>query len=162
MPGATIERPGTAEPAQAAPPAVRPVMLLTLNVPFDPIATAFAVESAAETGAELYVCDGVPINTSNPAAAASRTFGTPETQADARAVARAAAQVGVKVTQLVFHHPRPVSAALEVTREERIGLLVFGPDRTRMGRWSFRRVARRLRRQAPCLVWTADRNSGDY
>lgn len=152
----TIERPGTARPARAAPPAVRPVMLLTLNVPFDPTATAFALESAVETGAELYVCDGVPINTSNPAASASRTFGTPETQADVRAVTRDAKLRGIEVTELVFHHPRPVSAALEVTRDERVGLLVFGPDRKRMSRWSFKRIARRLRRQAPCLVWTGE------
>jgi universal stress protein family protein len=148
------ERPGTGRLVRTAPPSVRPVMLLTLNVPFDPAAVEFALESAAETGAELYVCDGVPINTSNPAAAASRTFGTPETQANARAVAHDASLRGINVTQLVFHHPRPVSAALEVTRDEHVGLLVFGPDRARIGRWSFRRAARCLRRGAPCLVWT--------
>lgn len=154
MSGLVTERPGVGSPARAASPNVRPVMLLTLDVPFDPAATEFALESAAETGAELYVCDGVPINTSNPAAAASRTFGTPEAQADSRAIVRDASLRGIKVTELVFHHPRPVTAALEVTRDERVGLLVFGPNRGRIGRWSFRRAARRLRRDAPCLVWT--------
>lgn len=156
MGGLTIERPGADRSVDAAAQNVRPVMLLTLNVPFDPTATSFALETAAETGAELYVCDGVPINTSNPAAAGSRTFGTPETQADARAVALDAVSRGIKVTQLVFHHPRPITAALEVTREERVGLLVFGPDRRRLGRGFFRRANRRLRREAPCFVWPSD------
>lgn len=154
MSGLTTERPGAALPVDAAPPTVRPVMLLTLNVPFDPAATEFALDSAAETGAELYVCDGVAINTGNPAAAAARTFGTPDTQADSRAVARDATLRGIKVTELVFHHPRPVRAAIDVTRDQQVGLLVFGADRSRLGRWGFRRAARRLRRDAPCLVWT--------
>jgi hypothetical protein len=152
----TIERPGADRTLEAAAHKVRPVMLLTLNVPFDPTATTFALDTAAETGAELYVCDGVPINTSNPAAGVSRSFGTPETQADARSIALAAASRGIKVTELVFHHPRPVTAALAVTREEDVGLLVFGPDRRRLGRWFFLRANRRLRREAPCLVWTSD------
>jgi hypothetical protein len=156
VPGLTIDRPGTDRRVGAAAQKVRPVMLLTLNVPFDTAAATFALDTAAETGAELYVCDGVPINTSNPAAAGSRTFGTPETQADARAIALDAASRGIKVTELVFHHPRPVTAALAVTREEHVGLLVFGPDRRRLGRWFFRRANRRLRREAPCLVWTSE------
>lgn len=156
MAGLTIERPGTDRDLGAARQQVRPVMLLTLNVPFDRIAATFALDTAAETGAELYVCDAVPINTSNPAAAASRTFGTPEAQADSRAVAHDASLRGIKVTELVFHHPRPVTAALAVTREEHVGLLVFGPDRRRLGRWFFRRANRRLRREAPCLVWTSE------
>jgi hypothetical protein len=154
--GLTIERPGADRGRENAAHKVRPVMLLTLNVPFDPTATTFALDTAAETGAELYVCDGIPINTSNPAAGVSRSFGTPETQADARAIARDAAGRGIKVTELVFHHPRPVTAALAVTRDEHVGLLVFGPDRRRLGRWFFRSANRRLRREAPCLVWTSD------
>ena len=153
MPGLTIDRPDTGRRVGAAVQKVRPVMLLTLNVPFDTTAATFALDTAAETGAELYVCDGVPINTSNPAAAGSRTFGTPETQADARAITREAASRGIKATELVFHHPRPVTAALAVTREEHVGLLVFGPDRKAYGRWRFRRHARRLREAAACLVW---------
>jgi Universal stress protein family len=139
-------------PAGAA--AVRPVMLLTFDVPFDSTAVGFAVETAAETGAELYICDGIPVSTGNPAVAASRTFGTSETRKASAAVAEEARERGVRATQLLFHHPRPVHAALEVTRDERVGLLVFGPDRKRMGRVNFWRIARRLRRSAPCLVWT--------
>jgi hypothetical protein len=32
---------------------------------------------------------------------------------------------------------------------------VFGPDLSRTGRWRFRAVAWRVRRQADCLVWVA-------
>jgi universal stress protein family protein len=156
MPELTLGRPETPQLLAAEPPSVRPVMLLTFDVPFDRTAVAFAVESAAETGAELYVCEGIPV-CSNPAVGgATRTFGTPEAREASDAVAREARELGVRTTQLLFHHPRPVHAALEVTREQGIGLLVFGSDRTRIGRWNFWRIARRLRKSAPCLVWLAE------
>ena len=71
-------------------------MLLTLNTPLDPAAVRFAIETALETGAELLVCDAVPLA---------------------------------------------------------VGLLVFGADRRRLGRWRFRMAVRRLRRDVTCLVW---------
>ena len=135
---------------------IRPVMLLTFDVPFDRAAVEFALETAAETGAELFVCDGVPVPTGNPAVVGARTFGTSETRKESAEIAHEASGRGIRATQLVFHHPRPVHAALEVTREEGIGLLVFGSDRIRMGRWRFWRIARRLRKSAPCLVWVHD------
>jgi len=71
----------------AAPPTIRPVMLLTFDVVFDPAAVEFAVDSAAEAGAELLVTDGVPLPIGNPAAVALRTFGN-------AAVLRASARCG--------------------------------------------------------------------
>jgi hypothetical protein len=156
MPELTLARPDTPTRFAADPPSVRPVMLLTFDVPFDRTAAEFAVASAAETGADLYVCDGVPLSAGTPAVNASRTFGTIETREASDAVAREARERGVRTKQLLFHHPRPVHAALEVTREEGVGLLVYGPDRTRMSRWDFWRIARRLRKSAPCLIWIAD------
>jgi nucleotide-binding universal stress UspA family protein len=128
-------------------------MLLTFDVPFDPAAVAFAIDTAVETGAELYVCDGVPV-APNPVVGTPRTFGSSETRAAADEVAHQARARGVRTKHLLFHHPRPVHAALEVTREEGVGLLVFGSDRTRIGRWEFWRIARRLRKKCPCLIWT--------
>ena len=154
MPELAVGRPETSSFLPDGPPSVRPVMLLTFDVPFDRTAVVFAVESAAETGAELYICDGIPVPTGNPAVAASRTFGTFEAREASAAVAEEARERGIRATQLLFHHPRPVHAALEVTRDERVGLLVFGSDRKRMGRFNFWRIARRLRKSAPCLVWT--------
>jgi universal stress protein family protein len=136
MPALTLDRPETPALLAAYPPSVRPVMLLTFDVPFDRAAATFAVETAAETGAELYVCDGIPVSTGNPAVPAARTFGTLETRDASDAIAREARELGVRATQLLFHHPRPVHAALEVTREEGVGLLVFGSDRARIGRWN--------------------------
>jgi hypothetical protein len=150
----TLERPEAPRHLANGSTIVRPVMLLTFDVPFDRIAVAFAVETAAETGAELYICDGVPVPTGNPAVVGARTFGTSETRKASDAVALEARERGVRTTQLVFHHPRPVHAALGVTRDEGVGLLVFGSDRKRLGRWHFWRIARRLRKSAPCLVWT--------
>jgi hypothetical protein len=47
-----------------------------------------------------------------------------------------------------------VRAAIEVAQSERVGLLVFGADRKHLGRFTFRRAVKRLRREATCLVWT--------
>jgi nucleotide-binding universal stress UspA family protein len=150
--GETLDRP--AAPVRTAATSVRPVMLLTLNVPFDDRAVDFAVETAAETGAVLYVCDAVPIALGNPASHGIRSFGEHETRNDLDRVSQLARQSGVRATQFVFHNPKPVKAVLEVIRDEQVGLLVFGANRSWLGRWSFRRAARRLRREAGCLVWT--------
>jgi hypothetical protein len=48
-----------------------------------------------------------------------------------------------------------VKALLEVARDQRAGLLVFGPDRTRFPARRFRRAAREIRKRATCLVWIA-------
>ncbi len=48
-----------------------------------------------------------------------------------------------------------VRALLEIVSERDAGLLVFGPDLKLTGRLRFRWAARRVRREAPCLVWIA-------
>jgi hypothetical protein len=148
-----VGRPEAPPRTVARRPRVRPVMLLTFDVPFDPEAVAFALDTAVEAGAELYVCDGIPV-APNPFLGTPRTFGSSETRAAADGVVQEARSRGVRTKQFVFHHPRPVHAALEVTRDQGVGLLVFGSDRARMGRWEFWRIARRLRKNSPCLLWT--------
>jgi hypothetical protein len=148
-----VGRPEAPQRTVARRPRIRPVMLLTFDVPFDSVAVAFALDTAAETGAELYVCDGIPV-APNPIIGTPRTFGSSETRAASDEVAREAAARGVRTKQLLFHHPRPVHAALDVTRDQGVGLLVFGSDRARMSRWEFWRIARRLRKNCPCLIWT--------
>jgi nucleotide-binding universal stress UspA family protein len=128
-------------------------MLLTLNVPLDQEAVTFAVDSAAETGAELYICDAIPIAVANTMHQ-GRSYAELDNRKNLDAAGARARTLGVRVTQMVFHNPKPVSAALDVVRESGVGLLVFGPDRKLLGRWSFRRIARKLRRNASCLVWT--------
>ena len=44
-----------AEATTPAPPEVRPVLLLTFDVPFSARAVAFAIGTAVQTGAELLV-----------------------------------------------------------------------------------------------------------
>jgi hypothetical protein len=45
---------------------------------------------------------------------------------------------------------------IELAQERKAGLLVFGPDRSRIPGRRFRAAARAVRRDAPCLVWIAD------
>jgi nucleotide-binding universal stress UspA family protein len=137
-----------------AAPTVRPVMLLTLNVPFDPAAVEFAIDTAAETGCELYVCDAIPLEYRSYVGHAARQFAEQTNRRELNEVAARARGRGVRVSQLAFHNPKPIQASLEVASRESVGLLVFGPDRAGLGRFAFRRAARKLRQNAGCLVWT--------
>ena len=61
----------------------------------------------------------------------------------------------MKTELLRVRTTRPVAALLEVVAERDAGLLVFGPHLGRVGRMRFRWAARRIRREANCLVWVA-------
>ena len=151
----TLDRPA---PPAAAPAArnVRPVMLLTLNVELEEPAIAFAIDSAAEAGAELYICDAIPLEYRNYVGHVARQYAEQMNRRHLDAVARRARDRGVTTTQLAFHNPKPIATALTVCQDERIGLLVFGADRRRLGSWTHRRAVRRLRRDATCLLWVSD------
>jgi hypothetical protein len=136
--------------------AVRPVMLLTLNVPFEEDAVQFAIETAAATGADLWVCDAIPLGYENYAGHAARQYAESLNRRHMTAVARRSRELGVRTEQLVFHNRRPVAAAIEVAQEERVGLLVFGPSRKQLGRFTFRRAVGRLQRDATCLIWVPE------
>jgi hypothetical protein len=142
----------TAAPLVGAEIAVRPVLLLTFDVIYADAAVQFAFETAAETHSELFVADIVPAMRV-PAVGNIRSFGDPyvvETQAE---IVRRAVEQGLHVKRIVFSHPRPFAATFSLLRDQKIGLLVFGPDRKRYGRFRFRRHAAKFRRDAPCLVW---------
>jgi hypothetical protein len=145
----------TTELITAGAVATRPVLLLTFDVPYDDAAVTFAFETAAEAGAELLIADIVPAMRV-PAVGNIRTFGDPYVVAIQVELVRKAAEQGLKVKRIVFSHPRPIGAAFDLLRHQGIGMLVFGPDRKRYGRWRFRRHAARFRRDAPCLVWPYD------
>jgi nucleotide-binding universal stress UspA family protein len=74
---------------------------------------------------------------------------------EVRACAERAAAQGIKTELLRVTSRHPLSALIELVRERKAGLLVLGPDLTRTSRWYLRLAARRVRRQAPCLVWIA-------
>ena len=154
MSSATGQR-TTVVPDQAVAVAVRPVVLLTFDVPYAEAAVTFAFETAAETRADLLITDIVPAMRV-PSTSNIRSFGDPyvvETQIE---LAKQAADQGLRVRRIVFSHPRPLGAAFDLLRDQGVGLLVFGPDRKRYGRFRFRRHAARFRRDAPCLVWPDD------
>jgi universal stress protein family protein len=136
----------------------RPVLLATLGVPFDPAASAFAVDAAVEAGQPLMVVNVVdlpPLGMS----VAMRYDQLPDAEEDAdalRAPAELAHSLGIQVERLRVRSPRPVAALVELAGERVPGLLVFGPDRSRMRRRVYRKAARAVRDQAPCLVWLPD------
>jgi nucleotide-binding universal stress UspA family protein len=151
----TLDRPA---PPQAAPVAqsVRPVMLLTLNVELEEPAIAFAIDSAGQTGAELWICDAIPLEYRNYVGHVARQYAEQIVRKHLDAVARRARERGVTTQQVAFHSPRPVKVALEVAQQEEIGLLVFGASRKELGKRYYRKAVKRIRADAPCLVWIDD------
>lgn len=151
-----MEAPTRVEPALDSG-TTRPVLLATLGVPFEPEAARVAVDAAVETGQPLLVVNAVEL----PPLAMSVRMGydqLPDDAGDAdafRAPARLAASLGVEVERIRVRSPRPTAALLEVVDERRPGLLVFGPDRTRLRRRAYRKAAQAVRERAACLVWLA-------
>lgn len=155
MTGETLDR--VAPPTAATTGrSVKPVMLLTLNVELEEPAVKFAIESAGQTGAELVICDAIPLEYRNYVGHVARQYAEQVIRKHLDAVARRARESGVRTTQVAFHSPRPVKVALEVAQEEQIGLIVFGASRKELGKRYFRKAVKRIRADAPCLVWIDD------
>jgi nucleotide-binding universal stress UspA family protein len=136
----------------------RPVMLATLNVPFDPDAVVFAVDSAVELGQRLIVANFVeqePLPLSASMGYDDLPYPPEMAQSLAEPV-RLALSLGVAVARLRVKSFRPVQAMVEVVAEENAGLLVFGPDRSRIRRLRYRRAASAIRARVTALVWLAD------
>jgi nucleotide-binding universal stress UspA family protein len=147
---------GRAATGESGVASTRPVMLLTCDVPFASVASGVAVDAAAETGAELYICDAIPLGFSSYTDQMARRFGEHDLRREMDGLARHARDRGVRTQQLVFHNPKPIAAALEVCQNEGVGLLVFGSDPERLSRRWYRSAVRRLRRDARCLLWVQD------
>ncbi len=152
------ERQRSRADAPGAPGGVRPVMLATLEVPFEDDAAAFAVDSAVESGQPLIVATIVEI----PLAPMSAFLGygvldSPPEDADRlRAPAELAHALGVRVERLRVGSPHPVAALLELVAERGTGLLVFGPDRKLLKPRAYRRAVKKITERAACLVWVSD------
>lgn len=130
-------------------------MLVTLDVPFAPEAAALAVDSAVESGQPLLVVNVAPIPILPVSIGMGYEYvGTDEVEESLRAPAELAYSLAVKVERLRVCSPHPVAALLELVFERSPGLLVFGPDKTRIGRRKFERAEARILRDAPCLVWS--------
>jgi nucleotide-binding universal stress UspA family protein len=134
----------------------RPVVLATLGVPFDGDAARFAVQAALESGSRLIVLDAVQLPLW-PQAIATRHADVElaEDREQIRALAGQAAGLGLDVEHLRVRSPHPVDALLEVAGERDAGLLVVGPDLSRLKPRPFSRIVRRIRRRASCLLWVA-------
>ena len=145
--------------AVEAPTRARPVLLATLSVRVDPSAERMAIDSAIEAGVALIIANLLPLPNypTTLALVGPEGLNLPhEEDLDAvRATARRAATLGVETELMRVTTKRPMRALLEIASERDAGLIVFGPDLRRTGRLRFRRAARRLRREANCLVWVA-------
>jgi nucleotide-binding universal stress UspA family protein len=136
----------------------RPVMLATLDVPFDAQAVVFAVDSAVELGQRLIVANFVeqePLPLSTMMGYDDLPY-TPEMAESLAAPVRLALSLGVTVSRLRVKSFRPVQAMVEVVAEENAGLLVFGPDRNRIRRLRYRRATRAICAKVTALIWLAD------
>ena len=135
----------------------RPVMLATLDVPLDPDAVAFALDSAVELGQPLIVVNVVeraPLPLSAMLGYEDLPA-SPEMERSLAEPARLAVSLGVHVTRLRVRSLHPVPALLEVVAEQDVGLLVFGPDRSRMSRLRYWRATRAIRSSVTTLIWLA-------
>ena len=136
----------------------RPILLGTLDAPFDHNAVVFAVDSAVELGQRLIVANFVE----RPPLPLSAMLGyddlpyTREMAESLQEPARLAQALGVEVTRLRVKSFHPIQAMIEVIAEQGPGLFVFGPDRRKMPRLRYRRAARAIRSKVSALVWLAE------
>jgi nucleotide-binding universal stress UspA family protein len=136
----------------------RPILLGTLDTPFDHDAVIFAVDTAVELGQRLIIANFVE----QPPLPLSAMLGyddlpyTPEMADSLQEPARLARSLGVEVTRLRVKSFHPIQAMLEVVSEERAGLFVFGPDRRKIRRLQYWRAARAIRSKVTGLVWLAE------
>ncbi len=136
----------------------RPVLLATLDVPFDQAAVDFAVDSAVELGQRLIVAnftERAPLPLSAMLGYDDLPY-PPELADSLQAPAQLARSLGVEVTRLRVKSFHPVQAMLEVAAEQGAGIFVFGPDRSPIRRLRYRRAARAIRSRVTALVWLAE------
>jgi nucleotide-binding universal stress UspA family protein len=136
----------------------RPVLLATLDIPFDHNAVTFAVDTAVEMGERLIVANVVE----RPPLPLSTMLGyedlpyPPELAESLAEPVRLARSLGVDVTRLRIKSLHPIPALLEAVAEQDPGIFVFGPDRRRMMRLRYWRAARAIRSGVTTLIWLAD------
>jgi nucleotide-binding universal stress UspA family protein len=133
-------------------------MLATLDVPFERQAWVVALDAAVESGEPLIVVNVVEL----PPLPLSVVMGydqldyTPELARALREPAELAHSLGIQVERLRVKSLHPIEALVQLVGERRPGLLVFGPERTKLPRRVYRRAARAVRHQMDCLVWLPD------
>lgn len=131
------------------------MLLATLDVPFADEATVFAVDTAVESGQPLVVVNAAEVLPTTWSLLGYGYIEREDLQCELRKPAELAQSLAVRVERLRVCSPHPVDALLELVAERSPGLLVFGPERSKMRRRRYERAARRVRERASCLVWTA-------
>src|SRR2546427_2814928 len=134
----TLRRSGPGTDVSSPSSASRPVLLATLDVPFADEAIAFAVDSAVETGQPLVVVNAAEIQPTPWSLLGYGYIEREDLQAELRKPAELAQSLAVWVERLRVSSPHPVDALLELVAERNPGLLVFGPDWSRLDRKSTR------------------------
>jgi nucleotide-binding universal stress UspA family protein len=154
----SAQRRGPQVPVRSDRAKGRPVLLATLDVPFDKDAVVFAVDSAVELGQPLIIANFVeraPLPLSTMLGYDDLPY-PPEMEDALAEPARLARSLGVQVTRLRVKSFHPIPAMLEVLAEQGAGIFVFGPDRARIRRLRYLRAARAIRARASTLVWLAE------
>jgi hypothetical protein len=129
--------------------------LATLDVPFAEDATALAIDSAVETGQPLLVVNAAEVPPTPWTFLGYGYIEREDLQDELRKPAELAQALAVQVERLRVCSPHPIDALLELLAERNPGLLVFGPDRSRLKPRRYRRAAKKIRERATCLVWLA-------
>ena len=136
-----------------------PVVLATLSMRPDPSAEQMAIDSCLDSGAPLLFVNAIQLPP-YPTTMMVGGFGAmvlPH-EDDREAVVESAeriAALGIEVELIGLLTPRPVKGLLKLAHERGAALIVFGPMLPKVGRIRMRRAARRIRREAGCLVWIA-------
>jgi nucleotide-binding universal stress UspA family protein len=151
----TLRRSGPREDVTRLSAGGRPVLLATLDVPFAEDAAAFAVDSAVETGQPLVVVNVAEVALTPTTLAGWGYIEREELQDELRKPAELARSLAVRVERLRVCSPHPIDALLELVVERNPGLLVFGPEPSRLRPRTYRRAAKKIRERAACLVWIA-------
>jgi nucleotide-binding universal stress UspA family protein len=158
MSGTTYRRRVEAAPPTATRGRAGPVVLATLSVRIDPGAERMAFESALDAGVRLIIANMIAMRAYPMTMILAPQYMTLPHEEDldaVRATAERAAARGIQTELLRISSTHPLTALIDLVRERKAGLLVLGPDLSRTSRWHLRLAARRVRRDAPCLVWIA-------
>jgi Universal stress protein family len=151
----TLRRSGPREVVSTRSAGGRPVLLATLDVPFAEDAAAFAVDSAIETGQPLVVVNAAEVLPTPYTFLGYGYIEREDLQHDLGKPAELARSLAVQVERLRLCSPHPIEALLELVAERNPGVLVFGPDRSRLRARTYRRAAKKIRERVNCLVWLA-------
>ena len=147
---------GIATGLRVRPAGARPVVLATFDVPFAAEAAELAVDAAVEAGQGLVVVNVSLVSLMPMSLLMGYAYiETEELTVALRAPAELAASLDVRVELLRVSSPHPADALLELVSERRPGLLVLGPDMTRVSARLYRKAVRRVLERSTCLVWLA-------